>query len=1137
MHTLKILTLKIFATLMLIFSTIAPSSAQEINTSNFSGTLNTTISSGLTIRTERDCSNLDGYSFTSALGTYVDGSGAGCATTLTDEYGNTTTKALSRSSGQVDDGTMNFDKGAVVSAKQKVFTELSGSTSNGLGVNLSFTGYIDPALDINSPEYFPLTEKAKNAFESNIDILNAYVYGSTDLASGNYIDWTIGRQVTNWGEATFIPIGMNGLTTNALDLTKLRGPGSSIREALVPTGQISVATSLGDGIGFEAFYQLEHTPVVLDPAGSFYGNEIVGTGSNKMITSGNYAKENAANDACSFSIVGTDAELCTAATIATARTTAGIQAHDTTYHLTTGLQALTAAEVAAAQLSGASKTFGVTADLTTHAGSAWTDAYTAALNAVLGSTTATQATLTGGAAVVGDGSSGVDKTNYTTNTIGYKTNTVAGLIKNTYADADSGVLTAAAFGDLDVSDRLIDDALNTYAAVSIRKSNDYITQARDDGQFGLRLSGYSDAGDGLDWSFNYSRFHSKRPYTRIKGKGGIYAGDIYGALERAGATAEADRTTAQDSLVKVVKNVAYSSGVCDAALGASLASASFAAADPNGTYWNAAQAAFVKYDGTAGSWDTSISTAQKNLSDQYNWSDTVNGKSYHNSAKCYATATLFTNGKSLAFSKGDIDAAVDVHAALNDTAEVLTAAITPLNTARYELFYPEDLDALGFSFNTNVSGTALQGELTYRPSFPLATSVGDQVSQIGDVTGAYDMLDMFAFDTVTKGVADNTNREGTDLADIVAGEAISPNFYDATVDPTASAAAAAKYIQQGVRMQMLGLASISAQGVVTVTSTVLPSDTDKLTIYKNWMGSTNSSTTSVLGLAGVKKGIFDGAYVAACTKVSGDATTCASHTVTGNYVSAYYTGALAGTVGAAYEGGTVAFNRSSLPALTQANTRSDYYSTPFIEKDVWSFDVGTTTSFAASHPVTASLGADSSAFLTEFGAVMIDGMDNTEGYIARNGYQEGIGNEKCLGPFGALVGGGQNFGGAVGALTHLGAGQVDALFGNGGYCEDQSGADEFSMTYRLIGTATYNNVNNSAWSISPTIVWAHDPAGYGPASVGGFVEDKMTMALSLSAKKGNAITMGLNYTNNLHGPEVDSSSDRDTLTASVSYAF
>ena len=49
---------------------------------------------------------------------------------------------------------------------------------------------------------------------------------------------TVGQYVTNWDESTFIPIGMNGLTTNAIDLTKLRVPGSSIREALVPANRL-----------------------------------------------------------------------------------------------------------------------------------------------------------------------------------------------------------------------------------------------------------------------------------------------------------------------------------------------------------------------------------------------------------------------------------------------------------------------------------------------------------------------------------------------------------------------------------------------------------------------------------------------------------------------------------------------------------------------------------------------------------------------------------------------------------------------------------------------------------------------------------------------------------------------------------
>jgi hypothetical protein len=1131
--------LNISALIIFLLSTLTASHAQEINTSNFSGTVNTTVSSGLTIRTERDCSNLDGYSFTSALGTYVDGSGAGCATTLTDDYGNTTSKELSRNSGQTDDGTMNFDEGAVVTAKQKVFTEVIGSMAGGLGVNLSFTGFIDPALDLNSPEYAPLTETAKNDFERGFDLLNAYVYGSSDLANGNYIDWTVGRQVTNWGEATFIPVGMNGFTTNALDLTKLRGPGSSIREALVPTGQITAMTSLGDGISLEAFYQVEHRSVGLDPAGSFYGNEIVGPGSNKMITSGNYNKENITSDDCNYTKILTDTTLCNAATVAEANTLAGDQAYGTTYLLTQGLQATSQTEAALGQGFGVAHVFGG-GNLSTAAGAQWTDGYTSALNAILGSKTAAGVAV-GGAAIIGTGATGVDPTFFSYNTVGYNLESKAGTTKNSYADDATGAQTAAALAALDTD--VSDDSRNTFAAVSIRRSDNFVQEARDDGQFGLRLSGYSDVGEGLDWSLNYSRFHSKTPYVRVKGKGGIYSGDLFGIISKAGDTAEESRSAAQVNLVKAIQNGAYSSGVCNAAMSALLATSTFDGADSDGTYWTAAQALQENYDGTVGNYN-GPSTAQKNLSDQYNWGETINGKTVHNSAKCYATATGFTSLSNLALSKGDVDSALDVHASLYGVSEVLISAITPLNLAKYELIFPEDLNAIGLSFNTNISGTAVQGEITYRPEFPLATNVGDQVNQIGDVSGAFDMLDMFAFDTLAKTITANTNNDGTDLDTIVGGAAISPNFYDATIDPTSSATAAVEYLQQGVRMKMLGLATISEAGVVTATGSVLPSDPGKLTLYKNWMGSTNSNTAKYLGLAGVKKGVFDGAYVTACTAMNGgtDAaeTTCKSHTLgAGNYNTDYYTGDTFGnTVGGAYEFGTVAFNRSTLPALTKANTVSDYYSTPFIKKDVWSYDLGTTTTFSASHPITASLGADSTALLTEVAAVVIADMNNSvDGYISRNGFQEGMGQEKCNGPFGALVAGGTSFGGAAGGITHLGAGQVDALFGNGGYCESQNGADDFSLSYRVIGTATYNNFNNSGWSLSPTVVWAHDPHGYGPASLGGFVEDKMTMSLSLNAKKGAAITMGVNYTSQLHGPEVDASTDKDTVTASISYAF
>ena len=99
--------------------------------------------------------------------------------------------------------------------------------------------------------------------------------------------------------------------------------------------------------------------------------------------------------------------------------------------------------------------------------------------------------------------------------------------------------------------------------------------------------------------------------------------------------------------------------------------------------------------------------------------------------------------------------------------------------------------------------------------------------------------------------------------------------------------------------------------------------------------------------------------------------------------------------------------RTSLPTISTATVAAgDYYTTPFIEYDVWSGTVGTTTSFSASHPVTKTLGADSSVFLTELGFVSVPDLDDAnKGFVARNGFNEGAGSgtTKCLGAFGNLA--------------------------------------------------------------------------------------------------------------------------------------
>ena len=119
----------------------------------------------------------------------------------------------------------------------------------------------------------------------------------------------------------------------------------------------------------------------------------------------------------------------------------------------------------------------------------------------------------------------------------------------------------------------------------------------------------------------------------------------------------------------------------------------------------------------------------------------------------------------------------------------------------------------------------------------------------------------------------------------------------------------------------------------------------------------------------------------------------------------------------------------------------------------------------------------------------------------------------------------------------MGSSIVDALFGNGSYCESQMGADDFAATYRVIGSATYNNFNNSTWSASPNFAWAHDFMGYGPSSLGGFVPGKQSLSLGVNFSKGSAIKVGLNYVAQMGDITDNTNADKDYLSANFSYAF
>ena len=969
----------LLATALLVSLTTFSAKALDINNEMFSGTVNTTVSSGLSVRaSERNCMLQAGEFYNAASGDHVlNATGLGgaalkatgygvdasmflsggtknyeysgvCSKRLADAYGNTSTNPLDLGTQNADDGNLNYKDGEIIDATNKIFTEIDGTLPSGVGITLSLIGNYNPVNDFAGANFVALSDAAQDELESDVTLLNAYITTGFDAGAAGYMDVTAGRYITSWGEATFIPVGANGLVTNALDLTALRAPGASIRDALLPTEQITLNGAISDNLGFEVYYQFSNDSVEVDPKGSFFGSDVVGTGGDRILASGGFKNEAQGPDYCTYTYNVLGGNAC--------------DADSKAYHLAEATRGNNDTE--------------------------------AILQRAYQNATLTDWATWSGVAAAGDhgqllaGELGLN----VNNTLEEFVTTGAGLagLNTIYTDN----VAAAAF----------DNA----ASVQLMVNEAKFVDSKDDGQFGIRLNTYlEDVGTGVDVNFYYANYHSKVPYLQIVGEGGVLAGDIMGSYNYALAdmqggiladgadaagfmTAEDGASASQLLMQQALLEGGYSSGLC-AGLGASLGAAAMA---PDGT------ASFEQKE------------AYKNITHRV----VIEGELVHDPSTCSVY------GESISTIIG--------------VTPAIAGAVFPLNQATYRFIYPEDNEIFGLSFNTNVGGTVLQGELSYRPDFPLATNGGDQINQIADAAGVSAALTAFAHDTY-----------GLTPANATAG-VVMPNMVD----------------------------------------TVLGTGTFE-SLLKN-------------------------------------------------------------------------VRRSSLPFITDTGgATADYYSTAFVNYDVMSLDIGTTTSFSASHPVTQSLGADSAVLLTELAMVEIDGMDNmTNGFVARGGagFNEGAGEHLCLGIFQGLTGAqlsalnsviAASAGSGLGedwqidydlstgaGVSNVGAGIVDAVFGNGSYCEGQMGADERSFSYRIVGFATYNNFVNSPWSVTPNFAWSSDPSGYGPASLGGFSEGRSSLSVGVSAQNGDVST-SLSYVDQL-GDDMDNlRNDMDFVSASLSYSF
>ena len=230
--------------------------------SEATGYLDTTVSTGIAVRTRGRTSDLVGVS------------NGGTAHSING-----------------DDGNLNYDKGDVVSANVKVTHELDIKRDN-LGLFLRAYYFHDQAVEDDDTARTRLSGKAKRYAGSDIKLLDAYVSGHFD-SGGTPVSIRAGNQVINWGESVFLRHGLGSI--NPVDVSKVRVAGAELRDVFEPIPALNLSAGLTDNLSMEAFYQFRFVHTEIEPAGTFFStNDFASPGGR--ITHTGFGRVGRAND-------------------------------------------------------------------------------------------------------------------------------------------------------------------------------------------------------------------------------------------------------------------------------------------------------------------------------------------------------------------------------------------------------------------------------------------------------------------------------------------------------------------------------------------------------------------------------------------------------------------------------------------------------------------------------------------------------------------------------------------------------------------------------------------------------------------------------------------------------------------------
>ena len=178
-------------------------------------------------------------------------------------------------------GDQNFRQRGIVSQRLDVLSELDAIYKGSVGFRVSAAGWQDQAYfrdtnaqndsTIGQTPYNQFPDQTRKIAGSKIEVLDAFVFGSTTLTNGSKASARLGQHTILYGESLFF--GDNGIAAaqGPIDVNKLlSSPNAQFKEIATPVPQLSGQWQIEPNFSVGGYVQFGWKESRVPPAGSYF---------------------------------------------------------------------------------------------------------------------------------------------------------------------------------------------------------------------------------------------------------------------------------------------------------------------------------------------------------------------------------------------------------------------------------------------------------------------------------------------------------------------------------------------------------------------------------------------------------------------------------------------------------------------------------------------------------------------------------------------------------------------------------------------------------------------------------------------------------------------------------------------------